>query len=68
MEENLTEKVLTESERRELTTIDAAVKRLLEAGWRAVKYEVSERHFMSSDDTLHSLKLELLKGPMTISG
>jgi thiamine phosphate synthase YjbQ (UPF0047 family) len=60
--------VITEDEKRLLADIETAVKSLVGKGWRAAHGEVSERHFINGGNTLHSLKLELRKGPLMMDG
>ena len=59
---------ITEEENRLLADIETAAKSLVDKGWRMANGEVSERRFVNGGDTLHSLKLELRKGPLMMDG
>jgi ribulose bisphosphate carboxylase small subunit len=58
--------VITENEERAMASIEDAVQILISNGWRIAVDEVSERRFMKSGEVLHSLKLEIRKGPLMI--
>jgi hypothetical protein len=51
-----------------LADIGEAVQSLTRNGWRIVTDEISEKHSVNGGDVLRSLKLELRKGPLTLSG
>jgi hypothetical protein len=59
---------ITEEEKRLLEVIEESVRSLNAKGWRVANDEFSEKRFMNGDDILHSLKLELRKGPMMMDG
>jgi ribulose bisphosphate carboxylase small subunit len=60
--------VITEDEERAMANIEDAVQILVGKGWRIAVNEVSERRFMKSGEVLHSLKLEVRKGPLMADG
>jgi hypothetical protein len=60
--------VITEEEKRSLSSIEESVRSLVANGWRVLTDEVSEKCFVTNGDTLHSLKLELRKGPLMMDG
>jgi hypothetical protein len=60
--------VITEEEKRLLAVIEESVRSLVANGWRINTDEVTERRFVNDGDTLHSLKLEIRKGPLMMGG
>jgi hypothetical protein len=60
--------VITKNEERAMASIEDAVQILISNGWRIKVDEVSESRFMKSGEVLHSLKLEVRKGPWMMDG